>query len=73
MVARMTLSQIAAYLQVEALEAKNAMNRIGICAPSGDDESILITSTDLKRTAENIAVFRQGWATSSGMHDEHHV
>jgi hypothetical protein len=33
MVARMTLDQIARYLDVDIIEAKNALNRIGICAP----------------------------------------
>lgn len=64
-VARMTLEQIARYLEVEPLEAKSALNRIGICSPIGGDDAILITTTDLKRTAENLAMHRRGWAASA--------
>lgn len=66
MVARMTLDQIARYLQVSPLEAKNALNRIGICAPSGD-EAILVTSADLKRAADNLAMHQRGWEGTAGM------
>jgi hypothetical protein len=61
MVARMTLEQIAAYLQADVMEAKNALNRIGICAPAGGDDSILVTSADLRRVADNLAMHRRGW------------
>lgn len=65
MVARMTLEQIATYLQADILEAKSALNRIGICSPSGGEDSILITSSDLKRTADNLAMHRRGWETAT--------
>jgi hypothetical protein len=66
MVARMTLDQIARYLDVDIIEAKNALNRIGICAPSGDEE-VIITSHDLKRAANNVAAHRAGWATAASI------
>jgi len=65
MVARMTLDQIARYLQVTPLDAKNALNRIGICSPSGD-ESILVTAADLKRVADNLAMHQRGWENATG-------
>jgi hypothetical protein len=61
MVARMTLEQIAAYLQADVAEARNALNRIGICSPAGGEDTILVTSGDLKRTADNLAMHRRGW------------
>ena len=74
MVARMTLEQIAAYIQADVMEAKNALNRIGICAPAGGGEdTILITSADLKRTADNLALHRRGWETTSSTPHERPV
>jgi hypothetical protein len=61
MVAQMTLDQLARYLKVDRLDAKNALNRIGICAPSTDDESIIFTAHDLQRVASNIAEHERGW------------
>jgi hypothetical protein len=70
MVARMTLDQLARYLQVDRLDAKNALNRIGICAPSGEDESILVTAGDLKRISQNLAMHQRGWqAPTDGASD----
>ncbi len=73
MVARMTLEQIAAYIQADIMEAKNALNRIGICAPAAGEDTILITSSDLKRTADNLALHRRGWETSSATPHERPV
>jgi hypothetical protein len=61
----MTLDQIARYLGVEPIEAKGALNRIGICSPAGGDDAILITTTDLRRTAENLEMHQRGWAASA--------
>jgi hypothetical protein len=70
MVARMTLDQLARYLHVDRLDAKNALNRIGICAPSGEDEAILITPGDLKRISQNLATHQRGWeAPAEGSSD----
>ena len=70
MVARMTLDQLARYLNVDRLDAKNTLNRIGICAPSGADEAILITAGDLKRISQNLAMHQRGWeAPAEGLID----
>jgi hypothetical protein len=61
MVTRMTLDQLARYLEVDRLDAKNALNRIGICAPSGEGEAILVTAGDLKRISQNLAMRQRGW------------
>jgi hypothetical protein len=61
MVARMTLDQLARYLNVDRLDAKNVLNRIGICAPSGEDEAIIVTAGDLKRISQNLALHQRGW------------
>lgn len=65
MVAHMTLDQLARYLNMDRLDAKNALNRIGICAPSTDDEIIIVTAHDLQRVTSNIAEYERGWETSS--------
>lgn len=61
MVSKMTLDDIARHLNVETLEAKHALNRIGICAPAGGKDAILMTPLDLKRTAANLEQHRRGW------------
>jgi hypothetical protein len=66
MVARMTLDQLARYLQVDPLEAKNTLNRIGICAPTGD-EAMLVTAADLKRITHNLELYRRGWDQVTGL------
>ena len=70
MVARMTLEQIAAYLQADVIEAKSALNRIGICAPAGGDDSIIITSSDLRRTSDNLAMHRRGWSVTGAANED---
>ncbi len=65
MVARMTLEQIAAYLQADTQETKNALNRAGICAPAGGSDAILVTAAELQRAADNLALHRRGWSSST--------
>jgi hypothetical protein len=66
MVAQMTLDQLAGYLKIDRLEAKNALNRIGICAPSADGEAIIVTADDLQRIARNVELHERGWGAEPG-------
>ena len=65
MVARMTLAQIARYLEVDEQAAHAALNRIGVVSPADSDEALLVLLRDLDRAAEEIHL-RQKWAEAAG-------
>jgi hypothetical protein len=71
MVARMTLEQIARYLQTDIITAKGALNRVGICSPAGGEDSILVTAADLRRVAQNLAMHQRGWESGIATVEQH--
>jgi hypothetical protein len=62
MVARMTLAQIAQYLEVDEHLAHAVLNRIGVVSPASSEDTTLMMMRDLERAQEEMKR-RQQWAS----------
>jgi hypothetical protein len=63
MVSRMTLEQIAKYLNVDERAAHAALNRIGVPSPGSSGDSVIVLLRDLDRAQQEIEL-RKKWAAN---------